>query len=44
MLPFFRRVARAISAIDETYRDFRREESEDVFYNLLSSCASCPIP
>jgi ribonucleoside-diphosphate reductase alpha chain len=38
----FRRVAQAIAAIDETYGDFRREESEEVFYNLLSSLRFLP--
>ena len=38
----FRRVARAIAAIDDTYRDFRREESEEVFCNLLSSLRFLP--
>ncbi len=38
----FRRVARAIAAIDDTYCDFRREESEQAFYNLLSSLRFLP--
>jgi ribonucleoside-diphosphate reductase alpha chain len=38
----FRRVARAIAAIDDIYRDFRPEESEEVFYNLLSSLRFLP--
>ncbi|HTA72444.1 MAG TPA: adenosylcobalamin-dependent ribonucleoside-diphosphate reductase [Bryobacteraceae bacterium] len=38
----FRRVARAIAAIDDIYRDFRRDESEEAFYNLLSSLRFLP--
>ena len=38
----FRRVARAIAAVDDTYGGFRREESEEVFYNLLSSMRFLP--
>jgi ribonucleoside-diphosphate reductase alpha chain len=38
----FRRVARAIAAIDDTYLDFHREESEEVFYHLLSSLRFLP--
>lgn len=38
----FRRVARAIAAVDTTYGDFRCEESEEVFFDLLSSLRFLP--
>ena len=38
----FRRVARAIAAVDELYGDFRREESEEIFCGLLSSLKFLP--
>ena len=38
----FRRVARAIASIDDTYGDFRREESEELFFDLLSSLTFLP--
>src|SRR5258708_27912542 len=33
----FRRVARAIAGIDKMYGDFRTEESEEVFFDLMTS-------
>jgi ribonucleoside-diphosphate reductase alpha chain len=38
----FRRVARAIAAIDETYGDFKREQSEEIFHALLTSLRFLP--
>jgi ribonucleoside-diphosphate reductase alpha chain len=38
----FRRVSRAIAAIDDRYRDFHRERSEEVFFNLLTSLRFLP--
>jgi len=38
----FRRVARAIAVIDDKYGDFRREESEGVFFDLMSSLTFLP--
>jgi ribonucleoside-diphosphate reductase alpha chain len=38
----FRRVARAIAEIDDTYRDFRREESEETFFDLMASLKFLP--
>jgi ribonucleoside-diphosphate reductase alpha chain len=38
----FRRVARAIAAIDSNYGDFRPEESEEVFHNLMTSLKFLP--
>jgi ribonucleoside-diphosphate reductase alpha chain len=38
----FRRVARAIASIDDTYGDFRREESEEGFFDLMSSLTFLP--
>ncbi len=38
----FRRVARAIAAPDEIYGDFRREESERVFHDLMRSLRFLP--
>jgi ribonucleoside-diphosphate reductase alpha chain len=38
----FRRVARAIAAIDDTYGDFKREQSEEVFFGLLTSLRFLP--
>jgi ribonucleoside-diphosphate reductase alpha chain len=32
----FRRVARAIAAVDDIYGDFRRQESEEIFYDLMT--------
>src|SRR5713101_4169905 len=33
----FRRVARAIAGVDKSYSDFRREESEEIFFDLMTS-------
>ncbi len=38
----FRRVARAIASIDDTYGDFRHEESEELFFDLMSSLTFLP--
>jgi ribonucleoside-diphosphate reductase alpha chain len=38
----FRRVARAIAAIDDKYGDFRCEKSEGVFFDLMSSLTFLP--
>jgi ribonucleoside-diphosphate reductase alpha chain len=38
----FRRVARAIASIDDNYGDFRREESEEIFFDLMSSLTFLP--
>src|SRR5271170_4029546 len=38
----FRRVARAIASIDDTYGDYRREESEEIFFELMSSLTFLP--
>lgn len=38
----FRRVARAIAAIDDNYGDFRHEESEEIFFDLMSSLTFLP--
>jgi ribonucleoside-diphosphate reductase alpha chain len=38
----FRRVACAIAAIDANYGGFRREESEEVFFDLMSSLTFLP--
>jgi ribonucleoside-diphosphate reductase alpha chain len=38
----FRRIARAIASIDDTYGDFRREESEEIFFDLMSSLTFLP--
>jgi ribonucleoside-diphosphate reductase alpha chain len=38
----FRRVARAIAAIDDKYGDFPREESEEAFAELMSSSTFLP--
>lgn len=38
----FRRVAPAIAAVDDKYGDFRREESEEVFFDLMSSLTFLP--
>ncbi len=38
----FQRVARAIAAPDDTYGDFKRGESEEIFYHLLSSLQFLP--
>jgi ribonucleoside-diphosphate reductase alpha chain len=38
----FRRVARAIAAVDEIYRDFKREESEEIFFEMMASLKFLP--
>jgi ribonucleoside-diphosphate reductase alpha chain len=38
----FRRVARVVASVDDTYADFRREESEEIFFNLMSSLTFLP--
>src|ERR1039458_8211844 len=38
----FRRVARTIAGVDERYGDFRREESGEVFYELMTSLRFLP--
>ena len=38
----FRRVARAIASIDDTYGDFRRDESEEIFFDLMSALTFLP--
>jgi ribonucleoside-diphosphate reductase alpha chain len=38
----FRRVARTIAGIDEKYADFRREESEEIFFHLMTSLKFLP--
>jgi ribonucleoside-diphosphate reductase alpha chain len=38
----FRRVARTIAAVDEIYQDFRPRESEEVFYDLMTSSQFLP--
>src|ERR1700676_4746234 len=38
----FRRVAKAIAAVDEIYRDFKREESEEIFFDLMASLQFLP--
>src|SRR6266571_3103527 len=38
----FRRVARAVASVDDTCADFRREESEEIFFNLMSSLTFLP--
>src|ERR1700687_1073427 len=38
----FRRVARAIAAVDEVYHDFKREESEEIFVELMASLKFLP--
>jgi ribonucleoside-diphosphate reductase alpha chain len=38
----FHRVARAIASIDDNYGDFRREESEEIFFDLMSSLTFLP--
>jgi ribonucleoside-diphosphate reductase alpha chain len=38
----FRRVARAVASIDDQYGDFRREESEEIFFDLMSSLTFLP--
>src|SRR5271165_6640787 len=38
----FRRVARTIAAVDDRYADFRRQESEEVFYDLMTSLRFLP--
>jgi ribonucleoside-diphosphate reductase alpha chain len=38
----FRRVARAIAAVDDRYPGFRRAESEEIFYDLMTSLRFLP--
>jgi len=38
----FQRVAKAIAAVDEIYHDFRREESEEIFVDLMASLKFLP--
>jgi ribonucleoside-diphosphate reductase alpha chain len=38
----FHRVAHSIAAVDEKYRGFRAQESEDVFYRLMASLQFLP--
>jgi ribonucleoside-diphosphate reductase alpha chain len=38
----FRRVARVVAGVDEMYHDFRREESEEVFFDLMTSLKFLP--
>ena len=38
----FARVARAVAAIDDSYAGFRREESEDVFFDMMASLRFLP--
>src|SRR5713226_3097545 len=38
----FRRVGRAVAAIDDIYGDFRRQESEEIFYDLMTSLKFLP--
>jgi len=38
----FRRVARAIAAVDDSYTGFRREESEEIFHDLMRSLKFLP--
>src|SRR6266496_613704 len=38
----FRRVSKTIAAIDDLYGDLRREESEEVFYELMTSLRFLP--
>jgi ribonucleoside-diphosphate reductase alpha chain len=38
----FHRVARTVAAIDDIYGDFRREESEEIFFDLMSSLIFLP--
>lgn len=38
----FRRVARAIASVDDTYRDSPREHSEELFYDLMTSLKFLP--
>src|SRR5256885_15950846 len=38
----FRRVARAIASVDEIYRDFKRDESEEIFVDLMASLKFLP--
>ncbi len=38
----FRRVARAVAAVDAIYGDHRREESEELFFELMSSLTFLP--
>lgn len=38
----FRRVARAVAAIDDRYAGFRRDESEEIFFDLMSGLKFLP--
>jgi ribonucleoside-diphosphate reductase alpha chain len=38
----FRRVARAIAAVDEVYGDFKSRDSEEVFFELMASLKFLP--
>jgi ribonucleoside-diphosphate reductase alpha chain len=38
----FRRVAHAIAAVDDRYEGFRRAESEEIFYDLMTSLRFLP--
>src|SRR5262245_45933750 len=38
----FRRVARAVAAVDDRYSGFRREASEELFFDLMSSLKFLP--
>jgi ribonucleotide reductase alpha subunit len=38
----FRRVAKAIAAVDDIYHDFKREESEETFFGLMASLKFLP--
>src|SRR5580658_1115167 len=38
----FRRVARAVASIDDLYGDFQRGQSEEIFYDLMSSLTFLP--
>lgn len=38
----FHRVAKAIAAVDDLYGDFRREQSEEVFFDLMTSFKFLP--
>lgn len=38
----FRRVAKAIASVDEIYRDFKREQSDEIFFELMASLKFLP--
>src|ERR1039457_1885641 len=38
----FRRVARAVAAVDDLYGDFKPNESEEIFYDLIPSLRFLP--